>query len=40
VARADRIRQELGWRPRYDDLTAIVSHSLAWEKKLQREPWA
>jgi UDP-glucose 4-epimerase len=40
VARADRIRQELGWRPRYDDLTAIVSHSLAWEKKLRREPWA
>ena len=40
VARADRIRQELGWRPRYDDLTAIVSHSLAWEKKLLREPWA
>jgi UDP-glucose 4-epimerase len=40
VARADRIRLELGWRPRYDDLTAIVTHSLAWEKKLQREPWA
>src|ERR1700734_123070 len=40
VARADRIRAELGWRPRYDDLTAIVSHSLAWEKKLLREPWS
>ena len=39
VARADRIRTELGWRPRYDDLNAIVSHSLAWERKLQREPW-
>ena len=39
VARADRIRAELGWRPRYDDLNAIVSHSLAWERKLQREPW-
>src|SRR5450631_2918211 len=39
VAKADRIRAELGWRPRYDDLAAIVSHSLAWEKKLQREPW-
>jgi UDP-glucose 4-epimerase len=39
VARADRIRAELGWQPRYDDLKAIVSHSLAWEKKLQREPW-
>jgi UDP-glucose 4-epimerase len=40
VARADRIRAELGWQPRYDDLTAIVSHSLAWERKLLREPWA
>jgi UDP-glucose 4-epimerase len=39
VARADRIRAELGWRPQYDDLNAIVSHSLAWERKLQREPW-
>ncbi len=40
VARADRIRAELGWRPRYDDLEAIVTHSLAWERKLLREPWA
>jgi UDP-glucose 4-epimerase len=39
VARADRIRQELGWRPRYDDLEAIVTHSLAWERKLLEEPW-
>ena len=39
VARADRIRAELGWQPRYDDLATIVTHSLAWEKKLQREPW-
>jgi UDP-glucose 4-epimerase len=40
VARADRIRAELGWQPRYDDLTAIVTHSLAWERKMLREPWA
>jgi UDP-glucose 4-epimerase len=40
VARADRIRAELGWRPRYDDLEAIVTHSLAWERKLLQEPWA
>ncbi|MGB6310216.1 MAG: UDP-glucose 4-epimerase GalE [Steroidobacteraceae bacterium] len=40
VARADRIRAELGWRPRYDDLRAIVTHSLEWEKKLLREPWS
>jgi UDP-glucose 4-epimerase len=39
VARADRIRAELGWQPRYDDLTAIVTHSLAWERKMLREPW-
>jgi UDP-glucose 4-epimerase len=39
VARADRIVKELGWQPRYDDLQAIVSHSLAWERKLLREPW-
>jgi UDP-glucose 4-epimerase len=39
VARADRIRTELGWQPRYDDLRAIVSSSLAWEQKLQRDPW-
>jgi UDP-glucose 4-epimerase len=39
VARADRIRTELGWQPRYDDLTAIVSSSLDWERKLLKEPW-
>jgi UDP-glucose 4-epimerase len=40
VARADRIRTELGWQPRYDDLKAIVSDSLAWERKLLSDPWA
>ncbi len=39
VARADRIRTELGWQPRFDDLEKIVSHSLAWERKLLKEPW-
>jgi UDP-glucose 4-epimerase len=39
VARADRIRRELGWTPRYDDLSVIVSHSLAWERKQVKEPW-
>jgi UDP-glucose 4-epimerase len=34
VARADRIRKALGWTPRYDDLPTIVSHALAWERKL------
>jgi len=36
VARADRIRKELGWRPQYDDLPTIVSHALAWERKLAK----
>jgi UDP-glucose 4-epimerase len=40
VARAERIRAELGWQPKYDDLRAIVSSSLAWERKLLREPWS
>jgi UDP-glucose 4-epimerase len=39
VARADRIRTELGWQPRYDDLHAIVSSALGWERKLLAEPW-
>jgi UDP-glucose 4-epimerase len=39
VARADRVRAELGWTPRYDDLKAIVSSSLAWEHKLLKDPW-
>ncbi len=39
VSRADRIRSELGWQPRYDDLRAIVSSALAWERKLLAEPW-
>jgi UDP-glucose 4-epimerase len=33
VARADRIRAELGWRPRLHDLETIVRHALAWERK-------
>ena len=40
VARADRIRQELGWKPRLDDLDTIVRTALAWERRLQQEPWA
>jgi UDP-glucose 4-epimerase len=39
VARAERVRAELGWQPRYDDLQAIVSSALAWERKLLEEPW-
>lgn len=39
VARADRIRSELGWKPRLDDLDTIVRTALHWERRLQREPW-
>ncbi len=39
VARADRVRTELGWRPRLDDLDTIVKTSLQWEQRLAREPW-
>ncbi len=35
VARADRIREKLGWRPQYDDLGTIVTHALAWEDKMK-----
>jgi UDP-glucose 4-epimerase len=35
VAESSRIRQVLGWRPRLDDLTTIVSHALIWEEKLR-----
>lgn len=36
VARADRIRAELGWQPKLNDLSKIVSHALAWETHLQK----
>ena len=34
VARADRIREVLGWTPHHDDLDHIVRTALAWERKL------
>jgi UDP-glucose 4-epimerase len=39
VARADRVRSELGWQPKLDDLDTIVKTSLQWEQRLAREPW-
>jgi UDP-glucose 4-epimerase len=38
VARADRIREVLGWVPRLDDLEIIVRTQLEWEFRLLREP--
>ena len=34
VAKSDRIRAVLGWRPQLDDLTTIARHALDWERKL------
>jgi UDP-glucose 4-epimerase len=38
VAHAERIREVLGWQPRYDDLETIVRTQLEWEQRLRREP--
>lgn len=34
VAASEKIRNVLGWSPRFDDLETIVAHSYAWERKL------
>ncbi|OKH89721.1 UDP-glucose 4-epimerase GalE [Thalassospira sp. TSL5-1] len=36
IAGADRIREKLGWEPKYDDLDTIVTHALAWEESLKQ----
>ena len=35
VASADRIREVLGWQPRYDDLDRIVEDAFRWEQTMQ-----
>ena len=41
IAVADRVRDVLGWSPRFDDLDTIVRTSLAWERKIaSRDPGA
>ncbi len=35
IAKADRVRTELGWEPRYDDLDQIVGQALRWERFLK-----
>jgi UDP-glucose 4-epimerase len=37
VAVAERIRNVLGWTPRFDDLDTIVRTSLEWERKIAAE---
>lgn len=34
VARADKVRQVLGWKPAHEDLTEIVAAALNWERYL------
>jgi len=34
IARADQLRDRLGWQPAHDDLDFIVTTALAWERKL------
>jgi UDP-glucose 4-epimerase len=36
VADTAKLRKLLHWQPRYDDLTTIVAHALAWERELMR----
>ena len=44
IAVADRVREVLGWTPKFDDLDIIVQTSLDWERKIAaRDPnayWA
>ena len=36
VARADKVREVLGWQPEHDDLNEIVGTALEWERHLMR----
>jgi UDP-glucose 4-epimerase len=38
IAKAQRVREILGWQPKFDDIEVIVRSQLAWEKRLQQEP--
>ena len=35
-ANSNRMMKRLNWRPQYDNLDKIITHALAWEKKLGR----
>jgi UDP-glucose 4-epimerase len=39
IAGADRVRSQLNWQPRLDDLDTIVRSAWNWEQRLLREPW-
>jgi UDP-glucose 4-epimerase len=33
IAASDRIRRELGWRPRFPALETIIAHAWAWRQR-------
>ena len=39
IARADRIKSLLKWKPQLDDLDTIVRTALRWEERLAQSPW-
>ena len=38
IADASRIKKELGWKPKYDDLAYIIKTAWDWEKKMSLKP--
>jgi UDP-glucose 4-epimerase len=36
VADCRQVRSTLGWQPRFDDLSVITTHALAWERELMK----
>lgn len=38
VAKAERVRQVLGWQPKFDNLEVIAGSQLAWERHLLQHP--
>ena len=34
IANNNKLKNELGWKPKYDNLEKIIIDSLNWEKKL------
>ena len=36
VANADKLRHDLGWQPKLDDLATIIGHALDWEREMVR----
>ena len=38
ISKATRVREVLGWTPKFDDLATIVRSQLTWEQRLLKEP--